>query len=334
MSKEASMKAIVITKPGAPEVLKLQEVETPKPGKGEIRIKVHACGMNRADILQRLGKYAAPIEAPANIPGLEFAGIVDELGESVSSPALGTPVCGLIGGGAYAEYLTISSKLISPIPKNMSFIQAAAIPEAYLTAFDAMITLGRLTKGETVLIHAVGSGVGIAALQIAKAMGIRTIGTSRNAQKLAKALCLGLDHGLHLQNDHFSTQIMQLTKEIGVDMIIELVGGSYIKEDIECLRQRGRLIIVGLLRGSQEEVNWSRIMQKRLEIHGTVMRSRPPEEKATLARLFESQLTPLFENGALKPVIDKIFPLGEAGSAQEYLSSNESFGKIVLNIST
>lgn len=327
------MKAIVITKPGPPEVLKLQEVETPLPGKGEVRVKVHACGINRADILQRLGRYAAPMEVPANIPGLEFSGVVDLLGEGVSSPPSGTSVCGLAGGGAYAEYLTISSQLVSPMPKNMSFIQAAAIPETYFTAFDALITLGRLSKGETLLIHAIGSGVGIAALQIAKAMGIRTIGTSRTPQKLAKALCLGLDHGLHLQNDHFAAQILHLTNDLGVELILDLVGGSYIKEDIDCLKQRGRLIIVGLLRGSQEAINWAKVMHKRLEIHGTVMRSRPPEEKASLARIFEQVLTPLFESGALKPVIDKVFALDEANKAQNYLSNNENFGKVVLTIS-
>lgn len=327
------MKAIVITTPGPSGRLELQEVEAPNPGKGEIRVKVHSCGVNRADILQRLGRYAAPIDVPSNIPGLEFSGVVDKLGEGVSTPPIGTPVCGLVGGGAYAEYLVVAAKRASPVPQNMSFIQAASIPETFLTAFDAISNIGRLAKGETLLIHAIGSGVGIAALQIAKAMGIRTIGTSRTAHKVAKALCIGLDHGIHLQNDHFAAQIMQLTDELGVEAVLELVGGSYIQEDIECLRQRGRLIIVGLMKGSKEEINWSKVMNKRLEIHGTVMRSRPFNEKTALARQFECHLTPLFENGTLKPVIDKIFPLEDADLAHQCLINNESFGKIVLNLS-
>jgi putative PIG3 family NAD(P)H quinone oxidoreductase len=319
------MKAIVISQFGGPEVLQLKEVETPHPARGEVRVRVRATAVNRADLLQRMGLYPAPPDAPAEIPGLEFAGEVDAVGENVDL-SIGDRVFGLCGGGSYAEYLIAHSRTLARIPEGMSFTDAAAIPEAFITAWDAMVTQANLRAGETVLIQAAGSGVGTAAIQIARAIGARSVGTTRSAGKLERAKSLGLDEVVVSESGKFAARVLDAVGP--VDVILELVGGGYVAEDLGCLAPRGRIVVVGLMAGIRTELDLNVLLRKRAQIMGTVLRSRPLEEKILATQEFSRHVVPLL--GRMKPVIDKIFPLERAAEAHAYVASNEGFGKVVL----
>ncbi len=326
------MRAIVIAKPGGPEVLELRDVPVPEPSRGEARVRVRATAVNRADLLQRMGMYPAPPGSPPDIPGLEIAGEVDALGEDVTDWKVGERVFGVVGGGAYAEYLTVHARTLAPMPPDLSFTDAAAIPEAFITAWDAMVDQCGLRAGETVLVHAAGSGVGSAALQIAKAIGARTIGTARTADKLERARVLGLDEGVLVEDGKFADEVRKRTGGRGVDVVLELVGGAYVAQDIACLAPGGRIVVVGMMAGMQCELDLGALMRKRAEIRGTMLRSRPLEEKILAARAFERHVVPLFARGALKPIVAKVLPLAEAGEAHRWMQSNEAFGKIVLEV--
>ncbi|CAN5214889.1 NAD(P)H-quinone oxidoreductase [soil metagenome] len=325
------MKAIVITEPGGPEVLKLREVDTPAPQRGEVRVRVHATAVNRADLMQRLGGYAAPPGVPKDIPGLEYAGEIDALGEGVADVAIGERVFGLVGGGAYAEHVIVSSREVARIPEGISFSDAAAIPAAFLTAYDAMVTRARLCAGESVLINAVGSGVGTAAVQIARAIGARSIGAARTQDKLDRARALGLDLGIRSERGVFASAVLA-ARPGGVDVVLELVGGGYVAEDLACIAMKGRIVVVGLMAGIQSDLDLRSLLFKRAEIHGTVLRSRPLEEKIAAARVFVRHVVPLVASGALKPVIDVVLTLEEAAKAHEIVAKNETFGKVVLRV--
>lgn len=328
------MRAIVIARPGGPEVLELREVETPSPSRGEVRVRVRACAINRADLLQRLGAYPAPPGVPADIPGLEYAGEIDAIGEGVSGLAIGDRVYGLVGGGACAEQLVTHAATVARVPDNLSFVEAAAVPEAFITAYDAMVVQGRLAAGETVLISAVGSGVGTAAIQIARAIGARSIGTvrgtARGASKIERALGLGMDEGIVVEGGRFAEEVKRRTAGRGVEVILELVGGGYFDEDLGCLAPRGRLILVGLLAGRSAEVDLAVILRNRLEVRGTVLRARPLDEKIQAGQLLARHMNPLFARGALRPVIDRALPLSQASEAHAIMADNDLFGKIVL----
>jgi putative PIG3 family NAD(P)H quinone oxidoreductase len=326
------MRAVVITKPGGPDVLKVQDVADLTPQRGEARIAVKAVGINRADLLQRMGKYPAPSDCPASIPGLEYAGVIDAVGPGVTEVSVGDRVLGLVGGGSYAEQVVVHARTICHMPSNLSFAQAAALPEAFITAYDAMVTQCRLAAGETVLLSAVASGVGTAAVQIARAIGARTIGTTRTAQKLERVMPLGLDHGIVLAEPEFADRVNEITAGEGVDVVLELVGGDYVKEDLKCMRGRGRLIVVGLLAGRTVDFDLGVLLSRRYELRGTTLRARPLEEKIAAARMFDANLLPLVEAGALKPIIDKEFPFAQAGEAHAFVESNESFGKVILTL--
>ncbi len=329
----ARMKAIVIAAAGGPEQLVLREVPTPTPSRGEVRVRVHASAINRADLLQRMGVYPAPPDAPQDIPGLELAGVVDALGDGVTRLRVGDRVFGLVGGGAYAEHVTAHERTLAKIPDGLSFTDAAAIPEAFITAYDAMVTQARLAAGETVLVTAVGSGVGTAAVQIARAIGATAIGTSRTADKLALATPLGMRHGVTVGKDgKFADAVRKLTGDTGVDVVLELVGGAYVEEDIACLAPRGRLVLVGLLAGVRADVDLGTVLRRRLEVHGTVLRARPLEEKILAARTFERNVVPLIASGAMKAIVGKTFPLSEAAAAHAYVAGNDGFGKVVLRV--
>lgn len=326
------MKAVYIKEFGGAENLELREVKNPpKPEKNQVLVKIKASGINRADILQRKGLYAAPKGFPERILGLEFAGEVAEIGENVSDLEIGDRVFGITAGGGNAEMILTESSHLAKIPENLSFTEAATFPEVFITANDAIFTQGELKSGETLLIHAVGSGVGLAALQLAKAKGATVFGTSRTAEKLEECKKFGLDVGIATdENKEFSKIIKEKTDGKGVDVILDLVGASYFEANLESLALKGRLILVGLVGGRTAEFNLGMALSKRLKIIGTVLRARSSEEKTEATKSFIENVLPLIESGEIKPNLDKVFKAEDAGKAHEYLESNESFGKVVL----
>jgi len=333
------MKAVFVKEFGGAENLEISEVENlSKPKEKEVLIRVKTSALNRADILQREGLYPAPKGFPEKILGLEFAGEVAEIGESVTSFKVGDRVFGITAGGAQAEFLLTDESLLARIPDNLNFTEAATIPEAFITAHDAIFTQGNLRESETLLIHAVGSGVGLAALQLAKAMNIKTIGTSRTADKLVKCDKLGLDYGIVTNADlsegkapkYFAEIIEYHTDNKGVDVILDLVGARYFAANLESLALKGRLILVGLTSGRTAEFNLGMALAKRAKIIGTVLRSRPVEEKAKATQAFVRDVLPLVAEGKIKPNLDRVFQVRNIREAHEYLESNVSFGKVVL----
>jgi NADPH2:quinone reductase len=326
------MRAIVITRPGGPEVLELRDVPTPMPARGEARVRVRATAVNRADLLQRMGAYPAPPDVPRDIPGLELAGEIDALGEGVTGLAVGDRVFGLVGGGAYAEHVVTHARTLVKMPDTLSFVEGAAVPEAFVTAYDAMVCQGRLAAGESVLIHAAGSGVGTAAVQIARAIGAFSIGTARTAHKLDRARPLGLTEAITVENGSFAAKVNEASGGRGVDVVLELVGGAYLTEDLMCMAPRGRLILVGTMAGNRVDLDLSLVMRKRIELRGTMLRSRPLEEKIAAATVLARNLAPLFATRALEPIVDRVLPLARAADAHAYVASNDGFGKVVLEI--
>jgi len=325
------MRAVTYTTAGGPEVIAINEVPAPTAGQSQVRVRVRAAGLNRADIYQRKGGYSAPPGWPADIPGLEYAGEIESLGPGVTRWQLGDRVMGLVGGGAQAELLAVRDVEVLPMPRSLSFTNAAAIPEVFYTAYDALVTRGRLEAGERVLIHAVGSGVGTAAAQIAKHLGATVIGTSRSAAKLARAAAYGVDVGI-------DTSRTGLRDGVGgpVDLIVDLIGGPALAEHLGILAPKGRLVILGLMGGRRGEIELDQLLHRRLEIIGSVMRSRGADERAALAGELNARLLPLFEpNGGspvLRPVVDKVYPMERIAEAQGVMERNENFGKLVLEI--
>jgi putative PIG3 family NAD(P)H quinone oxidoreductase len=329
------MKAIIITSFGGVEGLEVREAPDPPPASlDRVRVRVRAAGLNRADILQRLGRYPAPPGYPQDIPGIEFAGEVEAIGDEARTWKVGDRVFGIIGGGGQAQYVTVPENHLAPIPSNLDWAEAAAVPEVFMTAHDALFTQCRLTIGETVLIHAAGSGVGTAASQLVKAAGAFAFGTSRTADKLEKAKELGLTESFVAGGDpmEFVAAAKGWTKDAGVNVVLDLVGAAYLKANLAALATRGRLIFVGTTSGAKAEIDFSIAMHKRLSIMGTSLRIRSAEEKATATRLFEEQVVPLLRSGAVRPVIDKVFQMEQVRAAHQRIESNESFGKVVLMI--
>ena len=326
------MRAIVIEQPGGPEVLVLRDAPTPEPGRGEVRVRVRATAVNRADLLQRMGLYPAPPDSPQQIPGLEYAGEIDALGAGVLDWKVGDRVFGLVGGGAYAEQLLTHAETLARIPPNLSFAEAAAIPEAFITAWDAMVAQAGLGAGETVLVNAVGSGVGTAAVQIARALSARALGTARTASKLARAGKLGMDRGFTVENGKFADDVLRATEGRGVDVVLELVGGPYLAEDLVCAAPRARLVLVGMMGGTRAELDQTLIMRKRLTIMGTQLRNRPLGDKIAVGQTFARHIVPLVASGALQPIVERVFPLAEAAAAHQAMAANDGFGKLVLTV--
>ena len=324
------MKAVIITRPGGPEVLEIQERPMPEPGVGQIRVRVHASALNRADLLQRMGNYPVPPGYPADIAGMEYVGEVDALGEGSMAWKVGDRVMGIIGGAGHAEYLCVHEREAMPAPRTTATEEAAAIPEAFLTAWDALFKRLDLRSGETVLIHAVGSGVGTAALQIAKVAGARVIGTSRSPDKLSRAKQLGLDTGIDSSRGDWANEIETAVGEQRVNAIVDLVGGNYLDGNLRVLALKGRIVLVGMTAGALTQFNMGTLLRKRLTIVGTMLRSRELEEKIALAREFAERGVPLFELSALKPVVDSVFSFDQIRDAHKLMESNATFGKIVL----
>jgi putative PIG3 family NAD(P)H quinone oxidoreductase len=293
---------------------------------------VRATALNRADLLQIKGHYAPPADAPPDIPGLEYAGEVLAVGPRVRRFRPGDRVMGLVGGGAWAEQLTMHEREALPMPEGMSFTDAAALPEVYLTAFDALVLQGGMRPGETVLVHAVASGVGSAAALLCRAMGVRVVGTGRNAGKLERAREWGVERTVLVEGTppRFADAVREATGGRGADLALDLVGGDYVPETLEALAPQGRVMLVGLVAGNRAQINLGTVLMKRLRITGTVLRSRPLEEKMALAQAAERHLNPLFRSGALKPVIDAVLPMKEIREALARMASNETVGKLVL----
>ncbi|HST06743.1 MAG TPA: NAD(P)H-quinone oxidoreductase [Gemmatimonadaceae bacterium] len=324
------MKAVIITRAGGPEVLQIQERPTPEPGLGQVRVRVHTSALNRADLLQREGNYPVPAGVAADISGLEYAGEVEALGLGASMWKVGDRVMGVIGGAAHAEYVCVHEREAIRAPESMSWEEVGAIPEVFLTAYDALFNRLALGIGETVLIHAVGSGVGTAAVQIARVAGATVVGTARSADKLERARLLGL----HIPIDASAGDWAQLVESsVGVDgvsAIVDLVGGSYLDGNLRVLSRRGRMVVVGLTAGGTASFKMHVLLRKRLTIVGTVMRARPLEEKMQIAREFSDRVVPMFDAGRLRPIVDRVLPFSAIREAHELMQSNRTFGKIVL----
>jgi len=324
------MKAVIITRPGGSEVLEVQERAKPEPGVGQIRVSVRASALNRADLMQREGNYPVPPGVPADMPGMEYAGEVDAVGASALMWKIGDRVMGIISGAGQAEYLCVHEREAMPVPRAMSWEDAGAIPEVFLTAYDALFNRLALNTGETVLIHAVGSGVGTAGLQLARAAGAMVVGTARSPDKLERAKKLGLDVAIDSSRGDWAAQVEAAIGSERVDAVLDLVGASYLEGNLRVLTLRGRMVVVGLTGGASAPFNMSVLLRKRLTIVGTMLRSRPLEEKIALARDFSERGVPLFESGRLKPIVDRVFGFDEIRAAHQLMESNDTFGKIVL----
>jgi NADPH2:quinone reductase len=326
------MKAVRFTSKGGPEVVELAEVEAPRPARGEVLVRVRAAAMNRADLLQRRGLYPPPPGFREDIPGLELAGEIAGLGEAVAGWKVGDRVMAIAAGEAQAELAVVHERMLLRVPEGMSFEDAGALPEAGMTAHDALFTIGGLRPGATALIHAAGSGVATAALQIARAAGALTIGTSRTADKLEKARALGLDHGLLVgkEEPRFADEVKRLTGRRGAAVILDFVGGAYAAENVACLAPGGRIVVIGTMGGPKAQLDLGLLMRARGSIHGTVLRPRPLEEKIAATQAFGRDVLPLIAAGKVKPVVDCVLPAARAREAHERMEKNDSFGKIVL----
>ena len=330
------MKAVVIDRFGGPEVLEVREVPAPVAGPDDVLVRVHGSALNRADLLQRQGRYAAPADVPQNIPGLEFAGEVAELGANAQRWSKGDRVMGLIGGGAHAEFVAVHQDTLAGVPANLDWPKAGAVPEVFITAHDAL-RQADFKAGENVLIHAVGSGVGLAATQLVRALGGRAFGTSRTPDKIERAKAFGLESGFSVPEPSSLAGLPDFGKNAtggrGFDVVLDLNGGPYFPASLEAMALRGRLILIGGVAGGKADVDLYQILGKRLHIIGTVMRARSLEEKITTTAAFAREVVPLLADESIKPVIDSVFPLEQIQDAHRRLESNETFGKIALTVS-
>jgi len=329
MLRMPAAKAIRIREPGGPEVLELGEIEVPNPGPSQVLVEVAAAGLNRADCLQRRGFYPAPPGLPPDVPGLEFAGVVDSVGASVDTWKPGDRVMGIVGGGAMATRVITEAAELMPIPNALSFSDAAAIPEAFLTAYDAIVLQGGLGNDQTVLLHAVASGVGTAAIQLANVVGADSVGTSRTPDKLPRCTELGLTHAVLVEDGQFADAVKSVAPK-GANVILDTVGAAYLTQNIEVIAKQGRLIVIGLMGGVKGELNLGLLLGKRASIHGSVLRSRSREEKAGLTKSFSEEMLSRFTTGELKPIIDDVLSMSDIQAAHRRMDSNETFGKLVL----
>lgn len=313
-----------------PGELRLAQASTPVPAPGEALIKVHAAGVNRADVLQAAGRYPLrPGFSP--IPGLEAAGVVEALGESTPRWRIGDPVCALLTGGGYAEYAAVPAAQCLPIPKGLDFIQAASLPETFFTVWFDVFDIGALKPGETLLVHGGSSGIGITAIQMAKALGSRVYVTAGSEEKCEACRKLGADIAVNYRATDFETAFSKNdVKE--VDVILDMVGGSYTPKNLRLLRQGGRLVYINTMESRKAEVDLALIMSQQLTLTGSHLRPQPIERKAVMARNLEQRVWPLISNGTIRPVIDSVFPLADAAAAHQRMSSSQHIGKIVLKV--
>jgi putative PIG3 family NAD(P)H quinone oxidoreductase len=329
------MRAVTVTD-GA---LVVADREIPTAGGDGVLVRVHGAGLNRADLLQRAGRYPAPPDAPPDVPGLEFAGIVEQCGPDTAPVVVGDRVFGLVGGGAHAEYLVVPAVHCAPVPDELDLVTMGGVPEAYVTAHDALVTRAALRPGEWVLVHAVGSGVGTAALLFAKALGARVVGTARTPEKLRRCGALGLDHGIvppqradgSVDTDALAFAVLDATGGAGVDVVLDLVGGAYVEVDVAAAAAKSRIVLIGALAGGHAQLGVLAVMGKRLTLVGTLLRARDKAEKADAVLAFARDVVPLIAARALAPVVERVVPLARAAEAYDLLASDATFGKVILD---
>ena len=324
------MRAVVLESHGGTDVLQIAEIPPPEPGPEEVAVSVKATALNRADLLQRMGLYAGP-KMPHEIPGLEFAGTVTAVGDRVETANVGDEVMGIVGGGAYAEQLTTHERMLLPIPASLDFDDAAAIPEVFITAFDALVLQGGMASGKTALVHAGASGVGTAAIQICKAIGAQ-IAVTCSTGKVSACERLGADAVIDYSTADFVEGVRELTAGRGADMVLDVIGGDYTNRNIDALAVNGRIIQVGLMGSGKADINLGGLLAKRASITGTTLRARPIEQKIVTSQRFVSEMLPLVADGRLRPVIDSRYPLDEIAAAHGYMESNANIGKILIDV--
>lgn len=324
------MKIIDVPQPGGPEALVVAQRPTPVPQDTEVLIKIAAAGVNRADVLQRKGHYPPPPGAPS-YPGLEAAGVITAIGSTVREFKVGDQVCALLQGGGYAEYCTVDEGQVLPIPGALSMIEAASLPEAYFTVWSNVFGFGRLQPGEMLLVHGGSSGIGVAAIQLATALGYTVFTTAGTDDKCRFCEQLGAKRAINYKTEDFAQVIVEQTGKRGIDVLLDMVGGRYLSKNISCLAPEGRLVIIATQSGSKGEVDLLRILQRRLVVTGSALRPREVAFKRAIKAQLLDVVWPLFARGAIKPVVDRVFPLDRATDAHAYMESSTHRGKIVLD---
>jgi NADPH:quinone reductase len=331
MALPDSMTAIAISAPGGPEVLVPTTLPVPRPGDSEVLVKVAAAGVNRPDVLQRLGGYAPPPGAP-DTPGLEIAGEVVAVGAGVQRYRTGDRVCALVAGGGYAEYCKVAEINALPIPGALSVIEAAGLPETFFTVWTNVFDRGRLAPGETLLVHGGSSGIGTTAIMMAKIWGARTYATAGSADKCRACEDLGAERAINYREEDFVEAVLAATDQRGVDVILDMVGGDYVARNLKAAARDGRIVSIAFLKGSKVEINLLPLMLKRLTMTGSTLRPRSVEEKAEIARALEEHIWPHLASGRIRPVIHKTFPLQDAAAAHALMDSSAHIGKIILTV--
>jgi putative PIG3 family NAD(P)H quinone oxidoreductase len=326
-----AMRAVEIAEPGGPEVLKPTARPVPSPAAGEILVRVQAAGVNRPDVMQRQGNYPVP-KGVTDIPGLEIAGTVASLGQGVEGWAVGDAVCALVAGGGYAEYCVAPAPQCLPVPKGLSMVEAAALPETFFTVWDNVFTRGRLKAGETLLVHGGSSGIGTTAIQLARALGARVFATAGSAEKCAACERLGAEHAINYRDEDFVAVVKEATGGKGVDVVLDMVGGDYVTRNLNALGQGGRLVQIAVQKGTKAEIVVHLIMAKQITFTGSTLRPRPVADKAAIAAALLENAWPLVEAGKVRPVIHATFPLEKAAEAHALMDSGAHIGKIVLTI--
>lgn len=325
------MRAIEITQPGKPEVLQLCERPMPVLKDGEVLIRVHAAGINRPDVLQRLGKYPVPPGA-SDLPGLEVAGEIVDGDLSGSDFKKGDLVCALVQGGGYAEYCAAPLAQCLPVPEGLSALEAATLPETYFTVWSNVFQRARLSDGESLLVQGGSSGIGVTAIQLARALGHRVFATAGTDDKCRAVEALGAERGINYRDEDFVAVIKELTNGKGVDVVLDMVAGDYVAREVDCLADDGRIVVIALLGGARADVDLGQVLRRRLTITGSTLRPRPVAFKAAIARELREQAWPLFAQGKIKPVVHAVFPLAQAAEAHALMESSTHVGKIVLQV--
>ena len=323
------MTAVEISEPGPPEALRPAVRPTPRPGSGEVLLHVAAAGVNRADVMQREGRYPPPPGA-SDIPGLEVAGTVVEVGGEVADVAVGDEVCAIVSGGGYAEYCVVPAPQCLPIPPLVGLRDAAALPEAYMTVWTNVFERGRLAAGETFLVHGGSSGIGTAAIPLAKLRGARVLTTAGSDEKCSACTALGADLAINYRDRDFLEAVREATDGRGADVILDMVGGAYLQRNIDSLALEGRLVIIALMEGAQAELNLAAVMSRRLTVTGSTLRARRVDQKAAVARAVRQEVWPHFAAGALRPMIHATYPLADASEAHRVMQSSRHIGKLLL----